>query len=91
MAGDDVNLRSVDAMFATLIAEQKANHAAVMLRLGGQDEALKQIMAKADYTNGRVTGLENREAARGVRLATLATVFSTLGGALVWAADKLLS
>lgn len=78
-------------MFATLIAEQKANHAAVMTRLDGQDETLKQLMSKADYTNGRVNGLESRESARSVRLATLATVFTAIGGALAWVAEKILT
>lgn len=91
MAENEVNLRSVDAMFATLIAEQKANHAALMTRMSGQDEALKQIIAKADYTNGRVTGLETRENARSVRMATLASVFTAVGGLLAWVVEKLLT
>lgn len=89
MSNDQVNLNSVDAMFARLIAQQDGNHKAVMLRLDGQDTTLGRIEVQATKTNGRVTALEQNERDRKVRFATLAAVFSALGGGMVWAADKL--
>lgn len=77
--GKDVNLNSVDAMFAT-----------VLLKLDGQDKMLERIEAQTLKTNGRVTALEEAEKTRKVRMATAATIFSAIGGSLVWLADKFL-
>lgn len=82
--GRNVNLQSVDAMFATLIAEQKSNHAAVMTRLGGQDEVLLDIRTQARATNGRVTELEKNELVRRVKFGTAAFIFSGIGSLMAW-------
>ncbi len=88
---EEVNLKSVDAMFATLIAESKSNHAALMTRLDGQDSELKEIKAGVKKTNGRVDKLEDESKARKVRYATLFSVASAAGAAIVWLAERALS
>ena len=90
MSSVTVNLESVDAMFATIIAEQKASLSAINARFDTQDTALAAIEVQTTLTNGKVAGLLERERDLKVRLATLATVFSALGTGLVWLADKLL-
>lgn len=89
MASDDVNLKSVDAMFARLIAEQNALRAAIMGRFDQQDKELSEIKVQAKLTNGRVNKLEYVERERRVRYATSAAIFSGIGAGLAWAADYL--
>lgn len=87
---DDVNLKSVDAMFATMIAEQKATREAVLLRMTAQDTELAGIRVQTTLTNGRVTALERINRDRVVRMGALVTLTSTIGGLVVWAVGKFL-
>lgn len=89
MASDDVNLKSVDAMFARLIAEQGGLKSAIMLRFDQQDKELAHIKQQAQLTNGRVNKLEHIERERKVRYATTATIFSGIGAGLGWVIDFL--
>lgn len=80
MSSESVDLKSVDAMFATLIAESRANNTAVMLRMSSQDLELAKIREQTTITNGRVTKIEQRERDRNVRIAAMVAAYSSLGG-----------
>ncbi len=88
MAGDKFNPKSTDAMFATILAEQRHFRAAVMERFDAQDKELLAIKAQALTEAKRVDDLVRNERDRTVRIGTLATVSSAIGGVIVWLADK---
>jgi hypothetical protein len=85
MSNEEVNLKSVDAMFATLIAEQRAMKEAVLLRMTGQDAELSEIKVQTTLTNGKVRGILERERDHKVRLATLVTVCGAFGTGIGYA------
>jgi hypothetical protein len=80
----EVNLKSVDAMFATMIAEQKAMRTLIETRSDNQDLELAAIKVQTTLTNGKVIGLLQRERDSKVRTATIATVVSTIAGLVGW-------
>lgn len=86
--GDRFDPKSTDAMFATILAEQRMFREDVMARFDRQDRELLAIKEQAAHEAKRTDNLERNERDRAVRTGTLATVSSALGGLVVWLADK---
>lgn len=80
----EVNLQSVDAMFATLISDGKHLREFLVDRLDSQDRVLDEIKAQATKTNGRVTALELFRTSAVAKIAGFILGVSMIGAALTW-------
>lgn len=83
---------STDAMFATILAEMKADRedraefrAEVKERFDAGKVRMDQIHDQAVKTNGRVTKLEAFKQSIIVRVATITAVIGAVGGFISWA------
>lgn len=80
----EVNLQSVDAMFATLLADGKHLKELLIERLDAQDKTLNEIKVQATKTNGRVSALEHFRDSIAAKVAGFVFAISLVGTLLVW-------
>lgn len=80
----EVNLQSVDAMFATLISDGKHLREFLTERLDAQDRDLDELKVQALKTNGRVTALEMFRTSAVAKIAGFILGISLVGAALTW-------
>lgn len=82
--------QSLDAQFATLIAEQKAHREEMRTCFASVNGELVAVREQTTRTNGRVGNLEVWRETSKAKLAGIATTLGLVGGGLAWCVQVLL-
>lgn len=86
----EVNLQSVDAMFATLLADGKHLKEFLIERLDHQDTALAELKTQTTKTNGRVSALEHFRDNILAKVTGFVMAISLVGAVLVWVFEQVI-
>lgn len=88
-APEDFNPLSMNAMFATILANQQSMERTILARLDRQDVTSERIEKQTNETNGRVLKLETWRRTQKAKVATAAILISSAGSILFWLGNLL--